>query len=379
MSTLFIGLMSGTSMDGIDGVLAEFATNAPRTLAWIHAPMPADLRNQLMELMANQNVSIREYAAADVALGRVFAGVALELIRASDVRAGQIKAIGSHGQTLFHDPNGKFPTSIQLGDPNIIAEACGLTTVADFRRRDVAAGGQGAPLVPAFHACVFRDSSEQRAILNIGGMANVTVLSPEPAEPVIGFDTGPGNVLMDMWIQEAMGAPYDMDGRWAASGSCLANLLESMLADSYFGRKPPKSTGRELFHRQWLQTHLDACGIDALNPQRAADIQATLCELTSLSVADALRRWARGTVRLIVCGGGSRNAHLVRRLAQHTGIAVQSSNELGIDALQVEALAFAWLAKQTLEAKPGNVPSVTGARHAAILGAIYPGSPSLAR
>lgn len=374
MSAYFLGLMSGTSMDGVDAVLADMAPAHPKVVAAYHQVMPSNLRHALLRIAHGEALPVAAYAEADVQVGRLFAQAALELLNRARVSASGVRAIGSHGQTVFHDPTSPTPTSIQIGDPNIIAELTGITTVADFRRRDMAAGGQGAPLVPAFHRAVFHDPTQDRAVLNLGGMANVTALPRDPAAPVMGFDTGPGNVLMDTWAQEIMQTPFDPEGRWAASGQVLPSLLESMSKDPYFDRPPPKSTGREYFHRTWLQRHLEAAKLGEMTPDLAASVQATLCEITASTVVNALRRWTANIKEVVVCGGGTRNVQLMGRIQSLAGIRVTSSDALGVDPLHVEALAFAWLAKRTLENHSGNLPSVTGATHPVILGGIYRGS-----
>lgn len=373
MTSYFLGLMSGTSMDGVDAVLADMAAIRPKVIAAHHQVMPSSLRHCLMRIAHGESLPVATYAEADVLVGRLFAATALELLNRAHVAPSAVRAIGSHGQTIFHDPNSAAPTTLQIGDPNLIAELTGITTVADFRRRDIAAGGQGAPLVPAFHHAVFQDPGQDKAVLNLGGMANITWLPRNPEAPVTGFDTGPGNVLMDMWAQEVMQTPFDPEGTWAASGQLLPKLLASMAKDAYFDLPPPKSTGREYFHRAWLQRHVEAVRLGELTPELAADVQATLCELTALTVAQALHRWTRDVTELIVCGGGTRNAQLMLRLQALAGIRIVNSSSLGVDPLHVEALAFAWLAKRTLENRSGNLPSVTGAKHPVVLGGIYPG------
>lgn len=374
MSSYFLGLMSGTSMDGVDAVLADMGAVRPKVMAAHHHVMPAALRHCLLHIAHGESAPIATYAEADVLVGRLFAETALELLNRAHVSPSTVRAIGSHGQTVFHNPNDATPTTLQIGDPNIIAEITGITTVADFRRRDIAAGGQGAPLVPAFHHAVFHDPAHNRAVLNLGGMANITWLPRDPAASVTGFDTGPGNVLMDMWTQEVMQTPFDPEGTWAASGQILPKLLASMAKDAYFDLPPPKSTGREYFHRAWLQRHVEAVHLGELTPELAADVQATLCELTALTVAQALHRWTHDVAELIVCGGGTRNVQLILRLQALAGIRVINSSSLGVDPLHVEALAFAWLAKRTLENQSGNLPSVTGAKRPVVLGGIYPSS-----
>ncbi|MGD8484134.1 MAG: anhydro-N-acetylmuramic acid kinase, partial [Thioalkalispiraceae bacterium] len=301
------------------------------------------------------------------ALGRLFAESVHQLLNQCRVPHSEITAIGSHGQTLRHYPHGQYPSTLQIADANIIAEQTGITTVSDFRRRDMAAGGQGAPLVPAFHQVIFHDPTQDRVILNIGGIANITLL---PANGVVsGFDTGPGNCLLDSWVQQHLSINYDRDGEWGASGHVHPGLLERMSNDAYFSLASPKSTGREYFNLSWLNDILRSF------PNLAAqDIQATLVELTARSISDAISETLPGCKQVMVCGGGIHNQHLMQRLDE---LLVEqrllSTEQAGIAPDWVEAMAFAWLAKQTLENKPGNLPDVTGARKAVVLGAIYPG------
>jgi len=368
----YIGLMSGTSMDAVDAALVDFE-RGPRLIATHRRPLPEDLRRDLRAL-AEGGIAheLEGYGRLDTVLGELFAAAALGVIEASGVAGARIRAIGSHGQTVRHRPDGPHPFSLQIADPNIIAERTGVTTVADFRRRDLAAGGQGAPLVPAFHELVFRDPGEDRVVLNIGGIANVTCLPGARDARVIGFDTGPGNVLMDAWCARHLGRPYDRDGAWAAQGTVIEPLLEAWLEDPFFSRPPPKSTGREHFHLTWLEQGLAAAGAENAAP---ADVQGTLCELTAASVARAVRAYAPGTRRLLVCGGGAANTNLMERLRRRMpGCTVESTAVHGLDPQWVEATAFAWLARRTLAGTPGNLPAVTGARRPVILGAIYPAS-----
>ncbi|MDR9436007.1 MAG: anhydro-N-acetylmuramic acid kinase [Thiohalophilus sp.] len=369
MTTYYLGLISGTSMDGIDAALLAFDEQQPRLLAHYSHPLPDPIRQQLYQLQTPGQNELATAMHLDVELGRLFATAAQTLIEQAALRPDQIAAIGSHGQTLRHYPDGPAPTTWQIGDPNIIAEQTGITTVADLRRRDMAAGGQGAPLVPAFHAAVFRQAPINRAILNIGGIANLTLLPAETSQPVIGFDTGPGNGLMDAWIGQHLGQHYDRDGEWAASGHIHPGLLERLLHDDYFERPPPKSTGREYFNLDWLQPRL--ASFSDLAPR---DVQATLCELTARSIGEALEATMDGVEEVLICGGGVHNRYLYQRLAELlTPARVASTAEAGIDPDWVEAAAFAWLAKQTLAGDPGNLPSVTGASHRVVLGGVYPG------
>ncbi len=371
MNERYIGLMSGTSMDGIDGVLVDLSTLPGHVLATCHATYPPALRERLLVLAQAPQAPFSELLSLDVAVGRHFAEAAVQVLESAGLTAADVRAIGSHGQTIRHLPGQSPGSSLQIGDPNIIAERSGITTVADFRRRDMAAGGEGAPLVPAFHAAAFAGDA-CRAVLNIGGIANLTVLNP--GGEVLGFDTGPGNLLMDAWAQRHGHGPMDRDGAWAAGGRVDQRLLTRLMDDPYFLRPPPKSTGREHFNLPWLEKRLQ--GLDP--PPPARDVQATLCELTATSIHDALcRHAAQGRElprELLVCGGGVHNDHLMARLkgllpAQQ----IRSTVDVGLDPDLVEAVAFAWLARETLAGRAGNLPAVTGARRAVVLGGIYPG------
>ncbi len=366
----FIGLISGTSADGIDAVAARFSETRDgvqvETLAALIVPWESALRAEILRLSQQAAiVGMDEIARLDHRVGLAFADAARRVMKAAELSPGKIAGIGSHGQTLRHDPNGEFPFTWQIGDANVIAERTGLVTVADFRRRDVAAGGQGAPLMPAFHAALFASAEEDRAVLNLGGIGNLTLL-PRDGE-VIGFDTGPANGLMDAVMLQRQGQAFDHNGAFAASGTVDAALLAALLADPYFALPPPKSTGRDAFHLGWLEPHL------ASRQRRDADLMATLLELSARSIACDLQRYQPATSALLVCGGGVRNAALMRRLSQLLPeVKVASTAERGIDPDYMEALGFAWLARQTLANRPGNLPSVTGARGLRVLGAIHP-------
>ena len=367
MTDLYIGLMSGTSLDGIDAVLVDFASGQPRLTATLSHPIPATLRRQLLDLCRPGANEIERMGQADTALGELFAEAVQCLLEQAAIPAQDIRAIGSHGQTIRHLPQSAF--TLQIGDASRIAQRTGITTVADFRRRDMAAGGQGAPLVPAFHAALFRSPACNRAVLNLGGMANLTLLPAADNTIVSGFDTGPGNVLMDLWTQRHLGQALDEGGSWAAGGTADADLLRECLNDAYFRQAPPKSTGREHFNADWLDTRIRACG----KPIRTQDVQATLCELTALSVTQALRDQPLPIDELLVCGGGARNRQLLSRLdALLSPLPVAPCDNCGLGADWVEAVAFAWLARETLAGRPGNLPAVTGASEAVVLGAIYP-------
>ena len=359
---LFLGLISGTSADGIDAALVRFEP-AARVLFGRTYALPPDLLDDVLRLsQADALLSLDEVGRLDTRLGQAYAQAAVQALADAGEAASEVTAIGSHGQTLRHDPRGAAPFTQQLGDASVIAETTGITTVADFRRRDVAAGGQGAPLMPAFHAAVLRDAGEDRAVLNLGGIANLTLL---PRDGVVrGFDTGPANGLMDAWCREHRGLPYDRDAAFAREGRVDASLLARLLDEPWFALPPPKSTGRDQFQLQWLQARLGG--------QSPADVQATLCELSAATVADALRATLPGARRLLACGGGVHNPELMRRLAARLpGVAVASTASVGIDPDFVEAAGFAWLARETLAGRPGNLPAVTGARGPRILGAIH--------
>ena len=365
-SALYLGLISGTSADGIDAALVRFEHDTPQLLDALTHPWPAALRSRILAVAQDEaRLDLDAYGRLDVAIGQCFAEAAEQLLARHDgVRSG-VRAIGSHGQTLRHRPSGEHPFTLQVGDPSVIAERCGIDVVADFRRADVAAGGQGAPLLPAVHAMLLAQAGRTRVVLNLGGIANITVLGAHGS--VVGFDTGPANGLMDAWCLRHLGVPFDANGRFAASGRVDEALLASLLADPYFALPPPKSTGREHFHLAWLDTH---ARLDSLPP---ADVQATLLELSARSVADAISRHATDAIDVLACGGGVHNEVLMRRLGELLApCALASTAEHGIDPDYLEATAFAWLARQRLLCLPGNLPAVTGARGPRVLGAVYP-------
>lgn len=359
MTELFVGLMSGTSMDGIDAALVRFGDHSLELLATHGQPYPAPLRSRL--LAAREDTAVRSYedvAELHADVGACFRDAANHLLASAGVESEAVTAIGSHGQTLRHEPGAEQAFSLQVGDAQIIADGAGIVTVADFRTADIELGGQGAPLAPAFHEWLFRDPGNDRVVLNIGGIANVTILPGDDAD-VTGFDTGPGNTLLDAWVQKHEGAPFDDDGKWAAQGTIDFDLLDRFLSDEYFAKRPPKSTGFEYFNLDWLESY-GVAGHDA------ADVQATLCMLTARSIADAL---PAGTIELLVCGGGVHNCRLMHLLTcELPGIDIRSTADTGIDPDWVEAAAFAWLAMRTLNGLPGNLPSVTGASDPAVLG-----------
>jgi anhydro-N-acetylmuramic acid kinase len=365
MPDYYIGLMSGTSMDGIDAALVSFDQSGVNIAATLETKYPDTLRRALLNAVATPvDQPIENLGSIDRQVGECFRDATLALLNSSGIAASDIRAIGSHGQTLRHQPGAITPYSLQIGNPATIASDTGITTVADFRSADIAVGGQGAPLVPPFHQWLFGDTNRDRAIVNIGGIANVTVLRKDRS-PVIGFDTGPGNTLLDRWIQKHKKTPFDRNGDWAASGDCVDELLERLLSFAYFDLPPPKSTGLEDFNLEWLSEY----GVQSHNP---VDVQATLAELTARSIADSLQTYAADTRELFVCGGGAHNGELLRRLADRLpDTRVDTTAAAGLDPDWVEAVAFAWLAKRTLNNETGNLPSVTGASRKVILGEIH--------
>ncbi len=365
MPDLYIGLMSGTSLDGIDAGLVDFSQNRCQIVDFIYQPFPPAFKQQLANLShAGRAIYLHDYGKLDQQLGEMFAETTLKLLHKNHLEAQQISAIGSHGLTTHHAADSEHPFSLQIGDPNIIAEQTGITTVADFRRRDIAAGGQGAPLVPAFHQYLFAEH-QPVCVVNIGGIANISYLDEGKT---LGFDTGPGNTLMDYWINKRLGKPFDDNGRWAKSGHVCNALLNQLKSDPYFSLAPAKSTGKEYFSPDWLEKHLTQ--VDRLADN---DIQATLCQLSADTICEAIKHYAPACNRVIVCGGGSHNSHLMALLQQNLHCPVSDSRPYGIDADQVEAIAFAWLARQTINQLPGNICSATGAKHPVVLGGIYPG------
>ncbi|NOX09193.1 MAG: anhydro-N-acetylmuramic acid kinase [Gammaproteobacteria bacterium] len=368
MNNLFIGLMSGTSLDAIDTVLTDLDSNQISIIATHQHPIPDVLRNELLELMqVDARHSLVTLGRLDQQLGQLFADAVNALLADTAFTSQDIQAIGSHGQTIAHYPDEEYPFSLQIGDANQIAQQTGITTICDFRRRDIAAGGQGAPLAPAFHQAFFQDKKHERIILNIGGMANITHLPTDPLIPTTGFDTGPGNVLMDAWMQQQQQQLFDRDGSWAASGKIHPALLQQLLDTPYFQLKPPKSTGRETFNLDWLNAKLG----ERYQEIPAQDIQATLVELTASTIAQGISASCQGG-QILTCGGGTHNQYLIQRLQQQLPVFnIASTAEHGIDPDWVEAVAFAWLAQQTLNSKAGNLPAVTGATQETVLGGIY--------
>ncbi|MDN4629268.1 anhydro-N-acetylmuramic acid kinase [Erwinia sp. DT-104] len=361
----YIGVMSGTSLDGVDVVLAAIDPQMVAQQASYCHPMPLALRQEILAVSQGQSLTLSRLGQLDTRLGRLFAEAVQALIEREGLEKEDIAAIGCHGQTVWHEPLGDAPNTLQIGDNNQIAALTGITVVGDFRRRDMALGGQGAPLVPAFHQAVLMHPEERRMVLNIGGIANLSLLLP--GQPVGGYDTGPGNMLLDAWIWRHQGQPYDRDGAWGSSGQVVYPLLQQMLADPWFALAAPKSTGREYFNPAWIDRQL--VNFPGLPPQ---DVQATLVELTASTIAQQVML-SGGCERLLVCGGGGKNPLLMARLkALLPGIEVNATDEVGIRGDDMEALAFAWLACRTLSSQPGNLPSVTGAREASVIGAIFP-------
>ena len=365
MTAYYVGLMSGTSMDGIDAALVSFGDRNVAIHATHTEHYPQELRAELLAAIRESlDVPLDPSGDLDHRVGECFRDAARAVIESACVNPDDIVAIGSHGQTLRHQPDAAKPFSLQIGNAGIIASGNRITTVSNFRQADIDAGGQGAPLVPPFHEWLFGSPESDRVVANIGGIANITILRADGSD-VIGFDTGPGNGLMDAWISHHLGEPYDRNGRWSASAPVIESLLEEMLNDPYFARRPPKSTGFEYFNLRWLR---------GFNVGRfdAAEVQATLCELSAASMAGAIAKYAATTREVFVCGGGSHNDELMRRLRRNMpGATVSSTASVGLDPDWVEAVAFAWLAMRTMRGETGNLPSVTGATHKAVLGDIH--------
>lgn len=359
----YLGVMSGTSLDGLDIALIEQSENIT-LLAHHYLPMPAELRIELLGLCTPGQDEVARAAIAEQRWATLAAQGINALLRSTGLVPSDIRAIGSHGQTIRHEPARGF--TVQIGNPALLAELTGIDVIADFRRRDMAAGGQGAPLVPAFHESLFGEPEKPCAVLNVGGFSNLSLISP--GQPVRGFDCGPGNALMDAWIAQHQGQSFDRDGAWAASGTLHEALLHRLLSDPFFAGKGPKSTGRELFNLPWLENHLVA--LPSLQP---ADVQRTLLELTARSITESLQHAQAQTHELLVCGGGAHNSTLMRRLQQLLpNCQVGSTASRGVPPDWVEAMAFAWLAHCCLERIPANRPSVSGAKGLRVLGALYP-------
>jgi anhydro-N-acetylmuramic acid kinase len=359
---LYIGIMSGTSLDGIDVVLVDLAQEPPHLIASHYQPYPASLKEDLLVMHRPAHDELHHAHLLANRLAREYADATLRLLKKADISAPHVQAIGCHGQTIRHRPEHGY--TVQLNNGALLAELSGIHVACDFRSRDIAAGGQGAPLVPAFHDKVLRHPSVHRVILNIGGIANLTDLAP--GRPTTGFDSGPGNLLLDAWIARHQGLPYDEDGAWAAAGKVIPELLQRMLAEPYFTLGPPKSTGRDLFSPDWLERHLRG-------DETPQDVQATLLALTADSIAAAIQQHCSDAEEVYLCGGGAHNTALVARLRKALpACRLEKTEALGIAADWMEAIAFAWLAQQAMHLQPGNLPEVTGAKHPCVLGAIYP-------
>lgn len=368
MDEHYLGMISGTSTDGVDAALVSFADDHCRVVCAATTPYPSEIHRRINAIIDKGDISLTELGGLDSALGEFFADCALSLLRDADVASSEVVAIGHHGQTVYHKPIRPEPFTLQIADPNIVAARTGICTVADFRRLDVAHHGQGAPLVPAFHDWLWRDDSEARVVLNIGGIANLTILVPGHA--TIGFDTGPGNTLLDAWIRSKAGRRFDDSGEWAAGGAVIEHLIDGLLDDPFFGVAPPKSTGRELFNLRWLEDKLARYAPTA-TPR---DVQATLAELTARSIAAAIDAHVSVCRKIIVCGGGAYNEDLLARLANRCGAVIVKSDHYGVSVDWVEAAAFAWLARTRLRGLASNLPSVTGAQEQASLGGVYSGT-----
>jgi anhydro-N-acetylmuramic acid kinase len=363
MPEYYVGLMSGTSMDGIDAALVDFSNSQIKLIASHLKSWPDQISEEIIASYQLSDDDLKTLDQLDASTGEMFAHATNELLEKADIDASDVHAIGSHGQTIRHRPDIPNPYSLQIGNARTISTLTGINVVSDFRTADIQAGGEGAPLAPAFHEAIFRHSGENRTVLNIGGIANFTVLPADTTQAVIGFDSGPGNTIMDAWTLKHQNKTYDKDGSWAASGKINTALLKRLLQDEYFSRDAPKSTGFEYFNCEWLESHLE----EDLSTE---DIQATLCELTAQSIAEAIKRYNADS-RILVCGGGYHNQYLIKRLQTHLPEnTIESTEDYGVHPDWVEAMAFAWLARQTMNGVPGNLPSVTGAITATVLGTI---------
>ena len=365
-SEIYIGLMSGTSLDGVDVAAVDFSEFPPRLLYSKTRPYASTVKQRLTELCQQQTTSLDQLYSLHAELGEIYALAVEHALSESALQADEITAIGCHGQTIRHGPDAAFPYTAQIGDANRIAARTGITTVADLRGKDIAVGGQAAPLAPAFHRFLFRSETEDRVVINIGGIANITYLPADTAQPVLGFDTGPGNTLMDYWCQQHLGESYDRQGAWARQGTIDNALLKSMMSsEPYFKMPPPKSTGTEYFNPDWLLHRVD----DETNAVR---VQATLAELTAATIAEAVTALPARVSGCFVCGGGAHNVYLLDRLQSALGdCQVATTETLGLDPDFVEACAFAWLARERINLRPGNLPEVTNAERSTILGAVY--------
>lgn len=362
----YIGIMSGTSVDGIDTVLVEDTSSGLKMIDHHSCEFPSALKNDILQLLSTFHVHLKKLGEIDARLGICYAEAVNALLKKTEVNPNEVLAIGCHGQTVYHNPRGDYPFTMQIGDGNKVAALTGIKTICDFRRMDVAFGGDGAPLAPAFHNGYLYSEKEQRVILNLGGIANITILNKDESK-VLGFDTGPANCLMDLWIQKIKNMKYDKNGQWAKAGTVNGELLNELCNEEYFVLSPPKSTGKELFNLAWIEKRL--LKFKTLKPD---DIQSTLCDFTAKTIAAAILKYAPSYQAVYSCGGGSSNTYLHERLSHFLkGIKISTTNELGVPVQWVEAIAFAWLAKRRVEGKYGNIPSVTGARSKVKLGAVY--------
>jgi anhydro-N-acetylmuramic acid kinase len=366
---IYIGLMSGTSLDGIDIAIVDFNSKPPKVLLSETHPYTASIKSRISDITYDKTASIDSLCQLNIELGHAYATVVNESLKSSNLTRAQIRAIGNHGQTIRHCPDASFPYTLQSGDPNTLAVETGITTVADFRGIDIALGGQGAPLAPAFHQTVFSSSTTDRAIINIGGIANITYLPSNPTEKIMGFDTGPGNTLSDYWVGLHKSLAYDDGGQWAKSGRVIDELLAEIVEkELFFKQAAPKSTGTDHFNSTWLSAF-------DINKHAPKDIQATLIELTALSISDSISGLPNSPIECFICGGGARNLHLITRIQKRLPkVLIQTTEQLSIDPDYVEAIAFAWLAKQRIDGQPGNIPSSTHASRQGILGGIYSGN-----
>ena len=362
---LYIGVMSGTSMDAVDVALVSVAGHKFELIEYQQTPIPKKIQQAVRSICIDSRLG--EISELDAVLGNLFADAVRQILKTTGSSPENIRAIGSHGQTILHLPHATHPRTLQIGDPNIIAVQTGIPTVADFRRMDIAAGGEGAPLAPAFHRWRFQRAGLKRVILNIGGMANITILPADERSAITGFDTGPGNALLDEWTQLHLSKDFDKDGDWASSGHCNQVLLTTLLDENYFNAAPPKSTGKDFFNLEWLNDKLPKAST-SLAPN---DIQATLLELSIITISDAITCYADDTDEILVCGGGVHNKAMMAGLSSRLAARVYSTDKAGIDPDAVEAAAFAWLAERRMTNKPGNLTSVTGARSQVILGGVY--------
>lgn len=361
LSEFYVGLMSGTSLDGIDAVLVDLGQPKPVLLEKYYMAFDETLKNDLLALHLPSTNELHQSQTIGNQLSRLYAAAVTSLLSRANTSPKEVRAIACHGQTIRHCPEHGY--SLQIGNAALLAELSGITVVSDFRSRDIAAGGQGAPLVPAFHNRILSHPDKHRVILNIGGISNLTDLNPN--QTTIGFDCGPGNILMDAWSAQHIGKPYDHNGAWAATGNVLPTLLRRMLDESYFTLPPPRSTGRDLFNMAWLEGKLNGV-------EKPEDVQATLLELSCQAAAQSINQYCIGAREIYLCGGGAHNQSFRNRLADlvpHCSIG--STNELGLDSDYLEAIAFAWMAQQTMHGKPANLPQATGAKHPCLLGAIY--------